>query len=48
MGFTFADIVKEDNELIWKGEKHNDVIYVKKFQIFLITRVIKIIVLLLF
>jgi len=41
MGYTSAVIVKSDNEFIWKGEKHNDIIYVKKFQIFLIAIVIK-------
>jgi hypothetical protein len=40
MGYTSAVIVKSDNEFIWKGEKHNDIIYVKNFEIFLITRVI--------
>lgn len=32
MGFISADIVKQDDEYVWKGDKNNDVIYVQKFQ----------------
>lgn len=32
MGFISADIVKQDDEFIWKGDKNNDIIYVQKFQ----------------
>ena len=39
MGFISADIVKQDDEYIWKGDKNNDVIYGQKFQNFLIERV---------
>ena len=39
MGFIAADIVKQDDEYIWKGDKNNDVNYGQKFQTFLINRV---------
>ena len=29
MGFISADIVKQDDEFIWKGDKNNEVIYVQ-------------------
>lgn len=31
MGFISADIVKQDDEYIWKGDKNNDTQYVPKF-----------------
>ena len=31
MGFITADIVKQDDEYIWKGEKNNELHYVAKF-----------------
>ena len=39
MGFISADIVKQDDEYVWKGDKNNDVIYVQKFQVELIKNV---------
>lgn len=39
MGFISADIVKQDDEYVWKGDKNNDVIYVQKFQVDLIKSV---------
>lgn len=39
MGFISADIVKQDDEFVWKGDKNNDVIYVQKFQVELIRNV---------
>ena len=32
MGFITADIVKQDDEFVWKGDKNNDSVYVQKFQ----------------
>jgi hypothetical protein len=31
MGFITADIVKQDDEYIWKGDRNNELIYVAKF-----------------
>ena len=31
MGFMSADIVKQDDEYIWKGDKNNEVNYVSRF-----------------
>lgn len=31
MGFISADIVKQDDEFIWKGDKNNDIHYGQKF-----------------
>lgn len=39
MGFISADIVKQDDEFVWKGDKNNDVVYVQKFQNQLIAKV---------
>lgn len=33
MGFISADIVKVDDEFVWKGDKNNDVCYIQKFQV---------------
>jgi hypothetical protein len=39
MGFISADIVKQDDEFVWKGDKNNDIHYGQKFQNFLIAKV---------
>lgn len=39
MGFNSADIVKQDDEFVWKGDKNNDAVYKKAFQDHLIQRV---------
>lgn len=39
MGFNPADIVKQDDEWVWKGEKKNDAVYLKSFHDPLILRV---------
>ena len=31
MGFIQSDIVKQEDEYVWKGDKNNEVMYVKKF-----------------
>lgn len=38
MGFITADIVKQDDDYVWKGEK-NLLIYEKNFEDYLIQRV---------
>jgi len=38
MGFITADIVKQDDDYVWKGEK-NLLIYEKNFEDFLIQKV---------
>ena len=39
MGFNAADIVKQDDEFVWKGDKNNDAVYKKAFHDPLIVRV---------
>lgn len=33
MGFISADIVKQDDDFIWKGDKNNETTYGSKFQV---------------
>ncbi len=40
MGFIQGDIVKQDDEFVWKGDKNNEMVYVSQFQNQLLSRVI--------
>lgn len=39
MGFIHGDIIKQDDDFIYKGDKNNDTIYGQHFQVQLLERV---------